>query len=276
MRQEFINDTASNLFDYDSKGRIEKVRYQPRNAPSFVRYAVSYTTNEIRLIGDHNTSISNSIDTIHLYLDAGGRLIKRIQDLFFEYTGDPTYSPRSYTHDTTLYLYDAAGFLSKETRMFQDSSWLWVGVETMQNNRSTETVNHTVQNGNLVSTFGERIGTGYGYTPSTGNVVTTETKRETTTSFEYTKAYPNKTDFTNALVLNEIYLLDVFPTNEKYKNLPEKVTISQVQKDPNGTVVATNNFLYTYEFTYNADGYVASRVNTQQAGTKVSFFYTAQ
>jgi len=273
MRTELINDSASNVFEYDSQGGIVKIRYQPQNAPSFVRFTVAYLANEIRLTGEHISSISTSIDTIHLYLDGGGRLIKRMQHLYFDYTGDPTYNPRTYSRDTSLYLYDASGFLIKETRMHQDSNWLYVGVETMQDNHSTEVITHTIQNGNLASTVGIKNGTGHGFTPSTGNVVNTSSYLETITYFEYTKAYPNKTDFTNALVLNEIYLLDVFPTNEKYKNLPEKVTISQVQKDPNGTVVATNNFLYTYEFTYDANGYVTSRVNTQQAGTKVKFVY---
>ena len=252
--KELERDTSTTMFDYDALGRIARIDLQPLHGATFTEFDVVYNGNEIRLTNPVQTnSFSITTDTIQLFMDADNRLVKRIQKLYYEYTADPTYNPRSYTWDTTTYQYNAAELVTREIHSKHDSSWSWVGMETMQDNRSMETIDHIVQNGNVMSTSGLKTGTGRGFTPSTGNVVNSSSTLETSTSFRYDQNYPNNGDFANQAVLNEVFIFDAIRPNKNYKNVPNHIIINQVQKEK-GTIVNSQNFMYDYYFEYDAIG----------------------
>ena len=86
--------------------------------------------------------------------------------------------------------------------------------------------------------------------------------------------FPNKTDFSNAAILNELSIFTFLPMNKHYALLPSRVNIAQTEKDQNGNVTFTNNSILNYEFAYNLFGFVSSSVSAPVPDHKQSFVYS--
>jgi hypothetical protein len=92
-------------------------------------------------------------------------------------------------------------------------------------------------------------------------------------TYQYAKSYSNKTDFSNAIILNMINPLSMAPINKNYSHLPDKNTANTIEKDQNGAVV--HNFTSSVErqFTYNSYGFVATSSDVTLPDQKTTFIY---
>jgi len=86
----------------------------------------------------------------------------------------------------------------------------------------------------------------------------------------------NKTDFTNAAILNESNWFSESGIDKNYKYLPNKVSTVIKLKDQNGTVLSTFPSAVTYQFTYNADGLVLTRIDSNSPTRVITYVYASR
>ena len=96
---------------------------------------------------------------------------------------------------------------------------------------------------------------------------------EFTNTLSYDKAYPNKTDFSNQVVLSKLINLSPFYFDNKYLLLPNKVSTHMVEKDGSGQVISTTDQLENYDYTYGVNGLVYSKLNQNSTEGKVYYSY---
>lgn len=270
----FRDGQKNNLnIDYDGIGRISKVSSSSNNDPAELVFDVTYTNNIIRLIYFHeNSSYMTIADTTWLVLDGSQRTAQRRKHIFFSSSVPQEPTQRTYIHDTTNYEYDVAGLLKKQTSSIWDSTWHNQGFTRITTTRSNSITNYNVQSNNVVgsntitnrTTTSQQLGTRY---------VSSESQ-QTNYTYHYSKAYPFKTDFTNAAVLNEISLFFGVPASKSNTYIPDKIETSTVKKDGNGNITSTDNFTYNQSFSYNSYGFVTSIFDERNPGTITNFIYT--
>jgi hypothetical protein len=254
------SQTYRTVFDYDNLGRIIKVHFES-SPPQTVIMNIVYQGNEILITPSPSTSsYASAIDSVILFMDAANRVQKRIAYSFFEIM-PPGYPQRTYNCDTSLYQYNAAGLLQKETSNHRDSTWFnQLGDIQTWTNIISKVSDYENTDGNLTSiksmeyevTYSHQHGTNYIWKSSIDNI----------TSFEYTKRYPNKTDFSNATVLSELGYLNLqIPLNKNYKNLPDKVTIISTSRDQSGVITFFDNHSFGFSLKYNSYGFLSSTNN---------------
>jgi hypothetical protein len=268
------NGTSHLDFEYDASGRITHVTSHADNNPPVIIYNIFYNGNEILLVAAPlaNTTGTNR-DSTRLTLDAG-KVIRKVNNRFDEYFPPSTDPQRTYTRDTTLYEYDASGFLTRETNLTWDSTWRNVnnsGTINTSISRSSEIENHILTNGNVVSTSSI---VNWSFVTSQGaQTIYSSRSTENNTSYQYLHGYLNKTDFSNAAIINEVQSFLGLPLNKNYKNLPDKVTNSYIERDQNGTIYATNSFSMNYQYTYNSYGFVSTVFDPALPDLKTTFIY---
>jgi hypothetical protein len=249
--------TYKTVFDLDDLGRIIKVHES--GAPQVAIMNVVYQNNQIIITQPQtNNDAITTIDSVVLIINADNRVQKRIATSFLE-TKPPLNLPqRTYIYDTTIYEYDGAGLLNKETYRQRDSTWFNPGQVqiflSIRNGMST----YVNSNGNVMSTNSNLESTSSTY--QNGTLYTSKHTIMSNTSFEYAKGYANKTDFRNAAVLDELNLLQIH-FNRNYKNLPDKIKRSSEEKDERGTIVSSNATNSDIVVTYNSYGFITSANN---------------
>ena len=174
---------------YDSQGRIVAIKQSENNAPTAVAVTVSYNGNGITLISHPQYDPAYTITKeVHLTLDAGGKLLKKIGQSYLVSTS--TASSARFKFDTLECVYDAAGFLKETKRGFYDSTWAGPGI-TMAD-RASYRDTFTTAAGNLTKldryTVFNRV-----FTNTSGTIISGGST-ENHTSFNYINLYPNKTD----------------------------------------------------------------------------------
>ncbi|ANE52134.1 hypothetical protein [Flavisolibacter tropicus] len=259
------------FFDYDANGRIIKIRSGRNNETPTTNFIITYSGNEILIPVTVSDDELNTIkDTIRLLLNADQQVIKRMYHGFHEFKA-PTFTPqRTNIYDTTTYSYDAAGLVKQETHGGLDTSWYNPGVETIMVSRTAGFTNYSIKDGNIISTKKEV--TSSGYAKQGGIVSTGKSSNETTHAFEYAKAYPNKIDFKNAAILNELQL--VFPPiNKNLRNVPEKILVTDITKNGNGNITSSNSFTINQELSYNKYGFVNIRFDPASPTLKTTYVY---
>jgi len=271
-----VNSTLHISFVNDPAGKIRQISSKLDNAVSpHIDYNVLYNANNPNEITVAMPALSNSgtehADTTHLLLDANGSVTKRIHYAFEEYK-PPAAPQRTYWFDTTTYVYDGAGLLIKETRSLRDSTWLNAGFVQTTNTRTTGESIYTNVNGDLKGVISlNHITT----TTRTGsNTIVVMRGSSGNLSLQYIQSYPNKTDFKNAAVLNELKLFGDLPMNKNYQHLPSYTQLIYQELDQNGATISGHTSSTNNQFAYNYYGFVESKMDPAVPQKKVRFVYS--
>ena len=265
-------ETNNMQFTYDGNGRITKVTSNTNAGTLSPRFSISYSGNEILMVSPPLTTPGvTGTDSIKLYLRPDGNIDHRIVVRYYELFGPNNLPQRSYYYDTTHYQYDGAGLRTGFVFNWLDTTWFNPGQVTTHSSRTNGNFTMINSNGNLVQQSGSAISVWTTFN-STGGSSTMSRIDESSEVYEYSKSYPNKMDFKNAAVLEQLYLFNT-PINPRYKNLPDKISYSQVSKNPNGTIISTNAFSMIPQHTFNSYGFVKTRFFPAAPNEKMTFVY---
>jgi len=267
--------TMHTNFEYDADGRITKITLQDNTSPKVTLYDITYQGSAIRMAQPMYNSAGNTrTDTIHLFLDIQGHLVKRIKKEFNEYFPPSNDPQRTYSLDTTVFEYNGLNLLVKENINGWDSTWRNVSNSGTINTSLTRTSGsntYTLNNGRLTSMNGIM---NWSFVTKQGvQTVSSSRSTESHYTYEYAQSYKNQTDFSNKAILNEIRNFNGLPFNEYYSNVPDKLTTSLVDKDQNGSIISTYNSTSNMTYTYNSNGYIISMFDPATPDQKTTFVY---
>lgn len=254
--QDGNGDLYMTLLDYDAQGRIVRISNKINNNAPEVRATISYSGNEVQVVEPPISNGSSShTREIKFVLDGSNKPLTRIEQRTNEYFA-PNNPQRDFYTDTTTYSYDASGLLTRKTGRSRDSTWVNFGYVQTSLRVNTYTANYTNVNGNLAEmtrVSQENYRTTIGTTTRSSN-----SSLEEKNTFEYPKAYPNSTDFKNVFLLEEFgVILHDYPLNKNYRNLPNQVTASRVEKDGTGVVTHSESAISAMAFSFNKYGFLS-------------------
>ncbi|MEO6547313.1 MAG: hypothetical protein ABIN94_04915 [Ferruginibacter sp.] len=262
----------STEYVYDNMNRIVAIKQAENNAPANVSVTIDYKGNEAVLISFPNIEPSyKRTKEVHLSLTENGKMLKRIEYTHGVSINPAVLLPETFLYDTLTCAYDAAGFLTETSRSLYDSS----GGDQANNagSRLTSTTTYTIQAANVVSSDEHAI---YRVTRrNAGIVTTTGGNSDYHHTFNYTKKYPNQTDFKNVAVLNEFLDYYELVMNVQQKNMPDQVVINTIERDLSNAVTFTLNTTVDIERAYNGEG-LLSNINILTSNTqyrKILHFY---
>lgn len=259
-------------YNYDNSNRIIAIQTFENNDTPVIAVSISYHGNEVVLLSDPGTEpVYDQTMEVHLSLDENGKLLKRIEYIYGiekNATVQPSVMVR---YDTLTYAYDAAGLLQTTTGSRYDSNY--VDTTLYRVSRYTSTASYTNDGNNLTSTD-EHVS--YPIITKTFGVITNSGgSSEYRNIYNYPKLFPNHKDFKNEAVLNEYNLYYEPPLNSNYKNIPDQVIRSSIDKDLNGTIIFTGSSTINIQRTYN-DEELLSEVNILSLNTPykvIRYFY---
>ncbi|HSZ33166.1 MAG TPA: hypothetical protein VK772_07635 [Puia sp.] len=250
-------------FQYDSSGRITRI-FSPENNPQGIMATISYNGNEAVYAQPATNPYPGvyGADTIWFTLDSDNKALKRIEFNLVQ-NDSPGGIPTTYTFDTTVYEYDAAGLLAKETRAERDSViWNNNGMITISNNVHHTITNHQISGGNVIEKDQVSVNP-----PGSPN-------QETSTTFEYSSAYPDNVALSNPAIMNEMNMFYDWPLNNGYKNMPDKMTSETINKDASGNIINTSSTTYLLSLSFDKNGYLATYFDSNYTGGKWYFLYS--
>ena len=270
IETQFAGGSNRIAIEYNSSGKIVKLTSQSASQPLVTLFNVSYNGNEITMVvPEVINGLARVTDTLRLTTDRNGRVQTKIRVSSQEYFANPQ---RTYIYDTVLYEYDVAGLLAKELHYNKDSTWFNPSAGLRNSvSRTIGTAIYTNSNGNLTSI--NEVSDFTATTLDRGNIYLAKTNTVTVTMFEYTKAFKNKTDFSNAAILNELRFLSGAPLNKNYANLPEKTTITSTTKDGSGTIISNQSSTGSWSLSYNDYGFLSGRNNPAVSTEKTTYIY---
>ncbi len=259
------------MFDYDSEGRLLGHSYVENSQAPLPWAALYYVGNVMAVINRAQTTDDLwEFTEIKLKLDTEGKILKRTQETIKKYRGANI--PQDwYFYDTLTYEYDAEGLLKKAVGGQFDSTWFNPNNLEIQSFRTQSVTNYTVTDGNFTNSVKTSNITGNGF--QNGHWFSYTKTDEDTRTYEYTNLYPNKTDFSNTLYLNEQGFLP-FLLNKKYKNMPDRISWSFISKDQNGNTLTSSNGVNNYTLEFDSEGYLSTIARNQgQPFEKLYFIY---
>jgi len=257
---------------YNPEGRIIAIKQAENSATPAVAFNITYNGNEIAMLSNPKIDpVYNTSKEVHLTLDAKSNVLKAIGYTYSVGSYPYNSSTKKFNYDTLVYMYDAAGFLKETKQNFYDSSW--TEHDNTNVGKGNTTISYTTVGGNVTAKDEYSV-----YTRiiiNGGNTNLTGGTSEHHFNYKYTKAYPNKTDFKNATVLNELRDYHELLLDEKYQNMPEQVVIQSLEKDINGTVYFNYTSTGDVERIYNDNGLLsgADVLTPTTQYRKVRYFY---
>ena len=265
----FTNGEVLHLsFDYNSSGKITRVSSSGNNSASETIFDINYSSNGIILSKPEENSPAITVDdTIMLVVDNNNRVQKRIELSFTEFKAPTNLPHRTFTYDTTIYEYDAAGLLKKTSLSRRDSTWFNPGSVQLNIMRKTGTDTYTNVNHNLTA-INSTIDLN-AVSHQNGQIYTSKMNTTSVTTFQYTRNFANKMDFNNAAVLNELALLTNAPINPNYANLPDKQSQTYTDTDGSGAVISTHTYDESFGFGYTGYGFLKSYESSSKKGSFV-------
>ncbi len=279
MRLKEINykapagDVNHTKLEYNSSGKVTRITNQLGTNAAATTFDIIYSGNQITLASLAVDSVNRPYaDTIRLTVDNDGKVLKRIRYTFYLYPGTGQAFQRQFIYDTLQFEYDAIGLLTKEIHGSCDSTWKNPYSPSSDVHRESIVSNFTIVNNNATVKKGNGFITTVHYSGS--NKTSNVDSAEVITNFDYTHAYTNKTDFSNAAILDEIDRFSYLPVNKSYANLPEKVDYKLTQKSLNGTTLSATYSTYNFQFNYNSDGYLSNRIYMGDSGNPVNYVYS--
>jgi hypothetical protein len=246
------------LFEYDAAGRITKLLSSVNNDVPVTVADISYNGNKvmIRLPEIHNSSI-DYVDQIEYTADATNKPLQRVQNVFLEFKA-PVHNPqRDFKTDTANYQYDAAGLVTI-TGNRRDSTWFNPGTVSTHTDFWQYSSSYNTAGGNLEKIIKTTL-KNYRFITGSTTIITSKVTEENYV-FEYNRAYFNRTDFTNALILTEFSVLydDVYPLDKNYKNVPDKISYSRVTRDlATGAVIESDNSVQDVILDFNLHSFIS-------------------
>jgi hypothetical protein len=259
---------------YDANNRIIAIQQLPNNASVVDTFTFTYNGNEIIMRNNpKGDPFYKKTNEVHLTVNANGKLVKRI-GFTFSVGASPNDSARKeFVYDTLVNTFDAAGYLKETKQTIFDS------VSAAPGSSAVSLVNtaysYTTLAGNITA---EDRYTSYTVVSFiAGNTVHSSGTFESYAVFNYSKMYPNKTDFRNTAALNELEdyssrtLLD-----EQYKNMPDQIVTHTIERNGSGTITFEYTGTENVERIYNNDNGWLSDVNVLTATTqypKIRYFY---
>jgi hypothetical protein len=269
---KFGTDSAQYTYHYNSGGQITSVTLKSANEPEYTEVEVSYQPNQIRIIEHPSPSdtISRVTDTIYLFLAGDTTVTKRVH-IEVSLRDDPGHVNHMYTHDTSNMHYNASGKLMNVTYSNSDSQWYNLTSSGYIVHRVTGTLTYSTTGGNV--TQSNDLNTSIQTESQPPYLYVTKTSNETNLTFDYAQMFPNKTDFSNTVVMSELaffiprYVYLGFPV------LPSAGTYAFTAKDENGNVTYTYSSQSSYNYTYNADGWLETFTSSAQSDQIVRLVY---
>ncbi len=257
--------------EYDGASKIIRVNYKIGNAPQQVLYNISYSTNQILLAAPliNDASVATS-DSVFITLDASNRIANTVRH-YFKNAKAETYPQRTYQIEIVKYEYDAAGLLIKQIRNIEDSTITNFGYLETRIARTDDTVIRAHTSGNLSTVNDYRTVLTITRRPS--NDISILSRLEFTNTLSYDKAYLNKADFSNQVVLSKLINLSPFYYDSKYTLLPNKLNTHMVEKNESGQIISSPDQVENYDYTYGTNGLVYSKVNQNSTEGKVYYSY---
>jgi YD repeat-containing protein len=257
------NDSLRYDYVYDESNRLTHIYIKPQSQSTATSYLITYSNNQIVMLyyNPFLPGMSHK-DSIVLFIDSRNLLTKRIGSHYTQSV--PGVTSKTYSYDTTTYQYNSQGLKISESFSGHDSTWENPLSPQTTVRQSTSSTTYTIANNNLTQRVENSSTTQV--VRNSSSTTTTKLGFEMTETFEYSSAYPNKTDFTNSLVLTEVNPITQIPIAAQYKNFPNKMTTVTKTKDGNGNVTSTVTSQSTYQHTYNSDGFVATKTDSNAPG----------
>jgi hypothetical protein len=256
-QQDGNGDLHTTILDYDAQGRIVRISSKKNNDVPELRATISYPGSEVHVA---EPTISNAASShtreIKFVLDGSNKPLTRIELRTNEYFAPASNPQRDFYTDTATYSYDASGLLTKKTGRSRDSTWFNPGYVQTSVRSNTYTATYTNVNGNLAEMT--RV-SAENYRSAIGsNTYSSSSSMEEKNTFDYSRAYANSTDFKHAFLLEEFaVILPDYPLNKNYRNLPNQVTSSRVEKNGTGAVVDNSSGSSTMTYSFNKYGFLS-------------------
>jgi len=259
---------AGEVFKYDASGRIIGIANLKTNE---LGTTISYNGNEAVIVKDHSSAGVIGETEVRITFDSQGKPISRILRTFREYISPNTPPQRDYVNDTLLYEYDTQGLLKRTVGRSFDSTWFNPNDLEIQSHRTESVTDYSVSDGNLTGSV--QISNVGGTHWFRGTEFKYVEYIEDSYSYEYSKQYPNKTDFSNAAMLNE-FEITPFLLNKHYKNMADKITRAKISKDRNGVIQYMYNSLSEFTLEYDSKGFLSGfKVNSTAPDIKFYLHY---
>jgi hypothetical protein len=253
-------NTSTAIFDYDQSGKITKVS-ATYNGNTNVVAEITYQGPDIIItpMAIHNGSLDATYETRYT-VDPTGKPLKRIVSNMYS-INDPSQPQKTFEKDTAIFEYNSAGVLSKMTGGHLDSTWYNPGVPQIMSSYSSSVANFT-QAGNDLAQIIRNVTKVNRTKNGAAPFVTSSSATEEKYTYEYSKGYVNKTDFSNAVVFSEFSSLTSsdWPMQQTYAHIPDKVTGTAVERElPAGNIIS--NDTWTQQATkvgYNSFGFIST------------------
>ena len=276
VRTEALSYTGYVLrteYGYDMQGRMNSITQYMDDEAAHNAITISYEGNQAILFSNTHWDPSyNSTSRVVLTLSERGTPQKRIEYIHsIDALGDGVQPPEKFFYDTMHYEYDGMGFLAKTKRSIYDSSY----VSQTQNSvrRWNSNATYTTESGNLTAVDEYIVYHLIQKKDGTINNITGGSS-ERHDSFIYTEAYPNKTDFSNAAILNESRQHFEPILSKSYKNMPNQVISRTTDRDLDDVVFFNIESTREMERTYNEEGLLSSvKIPERTQFREVIYYY---
>jgi hypothetical protein len=263
-------------FEYDQADRIIKLLSSKNNDAPLTVAAVSYNSNKVTILPNpiHNAGF-DYVDEIEYTVDANNKPVQRIQNVYREFKSPVSNPQKDFESDTANYEYDVTGLLVKVKGSRRDSTWYDPGTGALTYTYNRQNTSLFTNSGSNLEKIAKTTLQKHRFI-SGSTTVLTDRDIEETYSYEYTHAYTNKTDFTNAFILTEFNVLydNAYPLNKNYKNVPDKISFSRITREAaTGAIVESSSSITNVLMGFNNRKFITSvNFGTTPAGKK-EFIY---
>lgn len=255
-------------YGYDKQGRITTITQYKDNEEPVVIVSITYNGNEAVLL---SSTEFNQNTKVVLTLTGSGLTQRRIEYTHKVSTTNDVLPSETFVYDTLVFEYDVLGFLTKTKGSRYDST-SWVNLARNQVRRVTTDGTYTVDSGNITASEDFIVYRVVTREENTSNLSGGSSERHSV--FNYTKSYPNKTDFSNAAILNEYKQYHEAFLNINYLHMPDQVISTTIDRDLNDEVFFYIEVTRDMERVYNGNGLLSSvRIPEHTQYTEVNYFY---
>jgi len=263
----YNNSQSGQTISYDGSGRITKVTLKLPNGNERLVANISYAANEILINSSTETAIQEQHE-IRYQLNSFNQPILRKEIWSYHFNLPDGHKQDDYIENESIYQYDAKGLIVKVNTSKYDSIWTlspangWgYGLKNI-----SEVTDFFYGDNNLsqIKTTAHVAASSWN---ASGNISNWTRTEDNVWDFEYDKKFPNKTDFSNSIVLRELKIFETewYPFNSQLSYFPNKITFSE----------SVNNTRTTNEYnaSYNKHGFLSSLSPLNNPGFVYYFVY---
>jgi hypothetical protein len=266
--KQIVNDTlgGTESFVFDNEDRIISVQVSFAGTQTAVAN-ISYGAGTIVINPVHPTTVEKSTQ-ISYSIDGNGLPLIRTSYDSLDYDSLTGNTQRDYIYDTTQYFYNAQGLIVKKLYTRKDSTYFDPGGSPQIIIDLTQIENDYTYNGEFLTNVTRNSEMSFNtYSIVYQNTVATKQTQIDTWNFNDSKHFPNKWDYNNQVVIQELgFLPDFFlvgDINKINSALPSGYQHSSITKDENGTVIGTGNDSKTFDLSYSGSFMTGTQENGQ-------------